>query len=76
MKSEAIFQNAYSILYFENPTEEDQLEAVRNCSFSIKCIKNPTEKVQLEAIKISPSAIQFADRSFFGKLMRTKKSKL
>jgi hypothetical protein len=53
----AVKQNGYNIRYIKNPSEEVQLEAVKD--HAIYFIKNPSEEVQLEAIKENGSNIYF-----------------
>jgi hypothetical protein len=51
--------NPSKLKNIENPSEEIQLEAVRQDGFAIKYLKgkNPSEKVQMEAVKQEPRAI-------------------
>ena len=49
--------NPLSIQNVKNPSEELQLEAVKQCGYAIQYIENPTEKVKLEAVKKDASVI-------------------
>ena len=48
-----------AIKYIKDPTEEMQLEAVKEEPFAILYIKEPSEEVQLEAVKREYLAIDF-----------------
>jgi len=42
----------WMISYFNNPTEEMQLAAIKSNPINIKLIENPTEKVKLLALEM------------------------
>lgn len=52
-------ENAFTIRYIKNPTEEILLETVRQDGNAIQFIKNPSEQVQLEAVRQTGFAIEF-----------------
>src|SRR5574344_1845703 len=47
--------------FIKNPSEEVQLEAVKQNGLAIQYIVNPSEEVQLEAVKQNGLAIQYID---------------
>ncbi|WP_044269804.1 hypothetical protein [Bacteroides timonensis] len=52
-------KEGWRIMDIENPTERQQLAAVRNHVNYIVYIKEPTEKVQLAVVKEWPSLLQY-----------------
>ena len=47
-----LYNEPLYIKYIENPTEEEQLEAVRRNGMVIRFINNPSEEVKRQDIKI------------------------
>jgi len=47
------------IRFVENPTEEQQLEAIRGNIYSLRFIANPTDNVIREAITTHPYSVKF-----------------
>jgi hypothetical protein len=56
-----IFKININNLSEENPSEEVQLEAVKQDGFYIQYIRSPSEKIQLAAVKRNPFSIQFIE---------------
>ena len=57
--SSLIGKTTCGIMFVDNPSEEMQLEAVKQNWYAIVYIKNPSEAVQLEAVKKHGSVIQY-----------------
>ena len=58
LQLEAVRNNRSAIKYIKNPSEQVQLEAIRNGA-DIKYIEEPFEKVQLEAVRNNGCVIYY-----------------
>ena len=58
-ENELVKKNYKCIMFIPNPSEEVQLEAVKQYSYAIQYIPNPSEEVQLVAVKQDGSAIKY-----------------